>query len=133
MTPAEITRGRSPLRPPSLRALEQPGALADPRGRLLALAGRFLLAEDVLGIDVVHDGGVAFLELAGEDAARERVRHAALDRPAQRARPVDGVVAFFYERRLGGFRELQADLAVGQTLAHVRQEQLHDLLQVFLR
>src|SRR5439155_8949319 len=108
-------------------------SLAGPRRRFLTLARGLLLAENVLGIDVVHDGGLAFLELAGEDAARERIRYAALDRPAQRARPVDGVVAFLYERRLGGFRELQADLAVGQTLAHVRQEQLHDLLQVFLR
>src|SRR5439155_22806307 len=108
-------------------------SLAGARGRFLTLARGLLLAEDVLGVDVVDEGGVAFLELAGEDAARERVRHAALDRPAQRARPVDGVVAFLYERRLGGFRELQADLAVGQTVAYVREEQLHDLLEVFLR
>lgn len=56
-------------------------SLAGPCRRLLAPARRFLLAEDVLLVDAVHDGGIALLELASEDAARERVRHPALDRP----------------------------------------------------
>ena len=49
------------------------------------------------------------MELAGQDAARERVLELALDRPAQRPRAVDRVVALPREQRERGIGHLEAD------------------------
>jgi len=89
-------------------------------------------AEDVLSVHEVDDGNVPFREFAGEDAARERVRDAAFDRAAERARPVHGIVPFRDQRVLGRICQLEVDSAIGQVLADIAEEQFDDLLQVIL-
>src|SRR5258708_9514368 len=124
---------RPPVRPSQLVQLVR---LVQRTDRLLAgpallglLIGELLGPEldlAALGVDV---DGVALLVFAGEHLVRERVEDELLDRPLDRPRPVDRVVALLRDDRLRGGGELDVDLPLLETpRARLELELGHRLL-----
>src|SRR5262249_10847197 len=58
--------------------------------------------------------------------------HHALDRPLQRPRSVNRIVALDKDQLLGRLRKLDGDLAIGQQPVQIFEAQIDDLLQLLL-
>jgi hypothetical protein len=79
-----------------------------------AVAG-FAEVQETFGVGV-YENGVAFPELAGQDVLCQRVGQLTRDRPLERTRAIDWIVARYRQCLLGGIREGQRQLALRQTL-----------------
>src|SRR5258708_26045289 len=127
---------RPPVRPSQLVQLVR---LVQRTDRLLAgpaLLG--LLVRELLGPELdlaalgVNVDGVALLVLAGEHLVRERVEDELLDRPLDRPRPIDRVVALVRDGRLGGRGELDVDLPLLEPLRERLELELDDRFELLL-
>ena len=78
-----------------------------------------------------RDDRVAFAELAFEHAQRQRIEHAALNRPLQRPRAVGRVVAFAHELFLGRVASARRESSVPRAASSSPRElDVDDLLHV---
>src|SRR5918993_4107233 len=73
---------------------------------------------------------IAFGELTLENPQRQRIQHATLDRPLQRASPIDWIIPLLHQEFLGAVGELDVDLAVFEALHQPTQLNVDDLLHV---
>src|SRR5207302_6503390 len=71
-----------------------------------------LLVEHESAVAAVHADRVAFAEIAFEHPQRERIEDAALNRPLERTRAVDRIIALMYEELPGGIGQSDANLAL---------------------
>ena len=87
-----------------------------------------MLAEGDLWFAAVGVGGgvgdhlAAGAELAGQDLGGERVEQGLLDQALERARAEGRVVAAVGEQGLGGGRDLELEVAVGEAVVEVCRE-----------